>query len=143
MAYEKQNWQTGEVITADKLNHMEDGIGEDSVFIINVRGDAPDSGTSYENVTSDKTASQIMDAYLSNKQIIVSFVENSDEASKIFMPLINYVVGSPNSFHFALTTINKGPTTGSIVIASRRIYVLFLNGQEEFKGELLYKILEA
>ena len=26
MAYTKQTWQTGEVITADKLNHIEDGI---------------------------------------------------------------------------------------------------------------------
>lgn len=26
MAYEKQTWVTGETITADKLNHMEDGI---------------------------------------------------------------------------------------------------------------------
>lgn len=26
MSYEKQTWETGEVITADKLNHMEDGI---------------------------------------------------------------------------------------------------------------------
>ena len=28
MAYEKQTWTTGEVITAEKLNHMEDGIGD-------------------------------------------------------------------------------------------------------------------
>lgn len=27
MAYTKQSWKTGDVITADKLNHMEDGIG--------------------------------------------------------------------------------------------------------------------
>lgn len=26
MAYEKQTWVTGEVITKEKLNHMEDGI---------------------------------------------------------------------------------------------------------------------
>ena len=26
MAYVKQNWECGEMITADKLNHMEDGI---------------------------------------------------------------------------------------------------------------------
>ena len=26
MAYEKQTWTTGEVITQEKLNHMEDGI---------------------------------------------------------------------------------------------------------------------
>lgn len=28
MAYEKQTWSCGETITADKLNHMEDGIME-------------------------------------------------------------------------------------------------------------------
>lgn len=26
MAYEKQTWECGETITAEKLNHMEDGI---------------------------------------------------------------------------------------------------------------------
>lgn len=31
MAYEKQTWTTGEVITAEKLNHMEDGIGGSSI----------------------------------------------------------------------------------------------------------------
>lgn len=30
MAYEKQTWECGETITADKLNHMEDGIEEAS-----------------------------------------------------------------------------------------------------------------
>lgn len=30
MAYEKQTWVCGETITADKLNHMEDGIAEAS-----------------------------------------------------------------------------------------------------------------
>ena len=28
MSYEKQTWETGEVITAEKLNHIEDGIAE-------------------------------------------------------------------------------------------------------------------
>lgn len=26
MSYEKQTWETGEIITAEKLNHMENGI---------------------------------------------------------------------------------------------------------------------
>ena len=30
MAYEKQTWVTGEVITKEKLNHMEDGIANSS-----------------------------------------------------------------------------------------------------------------
>lgn len=28
MSYEKQTWVTGETVTADKLNHMEDGIAD-------------------------------------------------------------------------------------------------------------------
>lgn len=28
MAYTKQNWNNGDVITADKMNHIEDGIVE-------------------------------------------------------------------------------------------------------------------
>lgn len=38
MAYEKQTWETGQVITAEKLNHMEDGIegASNNVFMINV-----------------------------------------------------------------------------------------------------------
>lgn len=28
MAYEKQEWKCGDVVTAEKLNHMEDGIAE-------------------------------------------------------------------------------------------------------------------
>lgn len=37
MAYEKQTWTTGEVITEEKLNHMEDGIaGGGELYFINV-----------------------------------------------------------------------------------------------------------
>ena len=31
MSYEKQTWVTGEIVTADKLNHMEDGIASGGV----------------------------------------------------------------------------------------------------------------
>lgn len=39
MAYEKQTWTTGEVITEEKLNHIEDGLaeaGQTSYFDINM-----------------------------------------------------------------------------------------------------------
>lgn len=41
MAYEKHIWETGEVITAEKLNHIEDGVG---------------SGFSSISITSDEDA---------------------------------------------------------------------------------------
>lgn len=28
MSYEKQNWQNGDIITAEKLNHIEEGVYE-------------------------------------------------------------------------------------------------------------------
>ena len=31
MSYEKQTWETGDIISASKLNHMEDGIGNNSL----------------------------------------------------------------------------------------------------------------
>ena len=34
MAYEKQIWQCGDTITADKLNHMEDGIANSGGGIV-------------------------------------------------------------------------------------------------------------
>lgn len=34
MAYTKQTWATGDTITAEKLNHMEDGIAENSIYDI-------------------------------------------------------------------------------------------------------------
>ena len=38
MSYEKQIWVTGEVITANKLNHIEDGIKSVDIPIYDMRG---------------------------------------------------------------------------------------------------------
>lgn len=36
MSYEKHTWETGETITAEKLNNIEEGIGENSNFIVTI-----------------------------------------------------------------------------------------------------------
>lgn len=52
MAYEKQNWQTGDVVTSAKLNHMEDGIAAGGALVVNV--------TEVDGVqTCDKTAGEM------------------------------------------------------------------------------------
>lgn len=90
MAYEKQTWTTGEVITQEKLNHMEDGIanayelpavtetdngkvlgvengawsvvnGGGGTLVVNVTITSSESGTS---MTLDKTWQEIYDASL-------------------------------------------------------------------------------
>ena len=55
MAYEKNNWQSGDVVTSAKLNHMEDGIASGGVMVI--RGTVEGS-----NTTLNKTWQEIYDA---------------------------------------------------------------------------------
>jgi len=65
MAYTKQTWQTGETITQEKLNHMEDGIADASnsieLFIVHF---SSGEGSTYE---SDKSAEEIREAITNGK----------------------------------------------------------------------------
>ena len=56
MSYEKQTWTTGDTITAEKLNHMENGIENNGPLVVNAT-------TSNEVVTLDKTWQEIYDAF--------------------------------------------------------------------------------
>ena len=68
MSYEKQTWQTGDVVTSAKLNHMEDGIaaGGGDVFVVHY-----DGGT----VTADKTFSEIYAAVNGGKTVILCDID--------------------------------------------------------------------
>ena len=77
MSYTKQTWNTGDTITADKLNHMEDGImesGESGAFIINVI----DDGATW---TLDKTWQEIYDAHSSGVVCVIKYT--SEEPGNI------------------------------------------------------------
>ena len=74
MSYEKHTWETGETITAEKLNNLEDGVasggsGDNNNFIVPIV---------YDNVedvySTEVTFSQIMDAYESEKTIIGVYI---------------------------------------------------------------------
>ena len=60
MAYEKQTWQTGDIITADKLNHIENGINSAQVYsvseVVRFSGSVTmveDEGTYYADIDCD------------------------------------------------------------------------------------------
>lgn len=65
MAYTKNNWQTGDTVTAEKLNHMESGIeNANEPFIVTLTPTAQDfSGT------MDKTVAEINAAYEAGRKI--------------------------------------------------------------------------
>lgn len=64
MAYEKHTWSTGETITADKLNHMEDGIANSGGSLV-VHVD--------DNDTLDKTWQEIYDALSAGTYVVCLF----------------------------------------------------------------------
>ena len=84
MSYTKTAWKTGDVITAEKLNKIEDQVaaneeaissagGDDSVFIVNI--DAEDnSGTI--TATADKTRQEMSAAADAGKPIIIRLTHN-------------------------------------------------------------------
>jgi hypothetical protein len=84
MSYTKTTWKTGDVITAEKLNKIEDQVaaneeaissagGDDSVFIVNI--DAEDSGGTI-TATADKTRQEMSAAADAGKPIIIRLTHN-------------------------------------------------------------------
>lgn len=68
MAYTKNTWVTGDIVTSAKLNHMEDGIANADIFIVG--GVTMDEGGRLEG-TLDKTWQEIHDAMQSKICIVV------------------------------------------------------------------------
>lgn len=63
MSYTKQTWNTGDVITAQKLNHMEDGIANCGLFVVTITNDDG-------NYSCDKTNEEIYNAWLSGANVV-------------------------------------------------------------------------
>ena len=64
MSYEKQTWTTGDTITAEKLNHMENGIENNGPLVVNVtESEIEEDGELLTISTLDKTWQEISDAF--------------------------------------------------------------------------------
>ena len=89
MAYEKQTWSCGDVVTAEKMNHIENGIeeccgGGSTPLVINVTKYADyDEGT--YTYTWDGDAAQLRAAWLQGQTIQLHFKmsDNYDPNPKI------------------------------------------------------------
>ena len=67
MGYEKQTWANGDVITADKLNHMEDGIANavGAMFVTETNeNDTSTLGNTYKEIKDAIDAGHV--AYISS-----------------------------------------------------------------------------
>ena len=72
MSYTKTTWADGDIITAEKLNNIENGIYNNDGLVVNVIENNGD----YE---TDTTWQQIHDAMISGKTVIIYWEEDSGE----------------------------------------------------------------
>jgi len=80
MSYEKQTWNNGDIISAEKLNHIEDGIessgtGSGNVFIVNCTNDKD-----HTEYVLDKTWEQIHEAMNSGLAVFIFDKWNEQES---------------------------------------------------------------
>ena len=105
MAYEKQTWQTGDVITQEKLNHMEDGIagaGGGSVLVVNVNEDA-----STESRILDKTWAEIQEAMVSHGVVArMTLLGGADVYSPVMIGLDSNGLYSVTILNITFTTVS-------------------------------------
>lgn len=74
MSYIKQIWVDGDIVTAEKMNHMEDGIGDDSNGCFFITISALPNASGY---ICDQTFLQISQA-IDNKQFVIARLTSSD-----------------------------------------------------------------
>lgn len=92
MGYEKQTWQTGDVITATKLNHMEDGIASTSVLIVLATLDAEE-----EEVVLDKTWQEIKNA-VDSGTIVMHYSPDEGEEYSVAISFINAIYEASGTY---------------------------------------------
>lgn len=81
MAYEKTNWQTGDTVTAEKLNHAEQGIADaGQVMVIEINP---------ETVTLQSTWQEIYDAF--NAGVLLLVINHTNTGETAFNES-NYIV---------------------------------------------------
>lgn len=89
MSYTKQNWQTGDVITANKLNHIEDGIDIiPDIRIVNIEVSTSDM-IDFTVQSVDQSFETIFDGIVENNEIWYGHVTSryGDYFQTISIPL--------------------------------------------------------
>lgn len=76
MSYEKQTWQTGDVVTSAKLNHMEDGIAGGGALVLHYDSDV--NGV-------DKTWQEIYDAAAAGQVVLYQTILSETKAAAFFL----------------------------------------------------------
>lgn len=116
MAYEMHEWVCNEPITADKLNHMEQGIVEaqndessgSDVLVVQVDQEA----TTAEKTVYDKTWQEVYDALNSNRRVVVRTETATPIALEVLQILVAYNKPDNSNAPYGVTALDPLGTRG-------------------------------
>lgn len=111
MAYEKQEWKTGDVITESKLNHIEDGIANGGGVI---------SSYLSEDDILDKTWNEINTA-LRNGQLVIlheDFVDNKAFCSLVVETSVEVLDSDGSDIYVVVALTSTGQTIAPLVLTT-------------------------
>ena len=110
MSYTPTNWQTGDTVTAEKLNKMETGIANASIdgrlVTMEVNGDTI--------VDVDATASEVRSEVLNGKNVIIKLVNYTNHTTMAFLYL--YQIFNENYVYFRADATISFPKHYSVSI---------------------------
>ena len=109
MSYVKNTWTEGDVITADKLNNIEEGI--DSLGKILIIDDIPFSIFSSGNPYEKTITAEEYNEYIKYDRIKLSFYEEMIGASE-FILFKSVKEGTENNSSIAFFSITDSPVLG-------------------------------
>ena len=103
MAYTKNTWKTGDIVSSQKLNHMEDGIANAGGFMVI---------NSTDN-TLDKTWQEIHDAMAANTFCVIKKVAQRLDKDYVHnSPVVEAVKnGQESPYTYIVTTTSNKYTT--------------------------------
>lgn len=126
MAYEKYNWVDGEVITAQKLNHIEGGVEDNSGGAkVKYLDFYYDYSTDPDAITTDYTRDDVGDL-LTDGYSVIARLHAKDQyapyAMDFYLPLINADnSGQGSSCFFESVYMEVNSSTGSVIVQTRHI----------------------
>lgn len=130
MSYTKTNWQTGDVVTADKLNHAENGIelGSMNGFDAIIKSE-------YDEATDANVSEFIFGSYddlktkIENKlcpNICVKYTGSSGSPqsyNNTFLYDYNFDGDNPFIYFYALLATEPGLVSGNMYLGGRKLVV--------------------
>jgi len=114
MSYTKTTWVNGDVITAEKLNNMEDGITSNNTLIVTYSYDENDENDDTA-IVCDTSYSDIHQA-LKNNRNVIALVDNITYKAILYPLVYSDTLDPPPYEYIQFSNLNITPDSGDSTI---------------------------